>query len=339
LIRKIRDQFSIGDVARMAGVDSRVLRAWEERGQIPPARRNGANHRVYSFDEARRIVHLSAGEQNRRIAVVNQKGGVGKTTTTFSLAGALVARGRKILVVDLDPQANLTSSLGIELGEQDRSVEDVFVDDDFDAADAIRPTRFPGLFCLPARPRLAGVEIKIFDAFLRETILDRKLTPLHDRFDFILIDCPPNLSLVTVNALVACQEALVPIEAQTYSIKAISDLTNTVALIRSRLDRGVTLRFVPTKIDNRLKVASEILDAIKDGLKNRVMPSIRTDAHLVRCPMLRTPVSFAFPNSKGAKDYDRIAGILVKEKGPPGPDGRPEEHPEEHEGGGSQAHA
>jgi len=316
LIRKIQPSFKIGDVARMAGVDRRDVLEWESAGRIPPARRNPENHRVYSFDEARRIVNLAGGARGRRIAVVNQKGGVGKTTTTFNLAGALVARGRKVLVVDLDPQANLTSSLGIELAGDDTSVEEVFVSEAVAAADVVRATAFPGLFCVPARPRFAGVEIKIFDAFLRETILDRKLQPLHEEYDFILLDCPPNLSLVTVNALVACQEAIVPIEAQSYSIKAISDLTNTVALIRNRLDRGVALRFLPTKIDGRLRVASEILTAIEGGLKDRVLPQIRTDANLVRAPMMRAPVRFSFPRSKGAKDYDRLAQLLVSEPAP-----------------------
>jgi len=315
LIRKIKAQFSVGDVARMAGVERRDLLQWEADGRLPAPRRNGTNHRVYDFDEARHVVGLRRGLSRRRIAVVNQKGGVGKTTTTFSLAGALVKRGRRVLAIDLDPQANLTSSLGVELGERDRSVEELFTDDALEGREVVRETSFPGLYCIPARPRLAGVEIKIFDAFLRETILDRKLEPLREEFDFLLLDCPPNLSLVTVNALVACEEALVPIEAQAYSIKAISDLTNTVALIRSRLDRGVTLRFLPTKIDGRLKVGGEILTAVQGGLKDRVLPAIRTDANLIRAPMLRAPIAFSFPNSKGARDYARLAALLIREPG------------------------
>ena len=249
---------------------------------------------------------------SRRIAVVNQKGGVGKTTTTFNLAGALADLGRRVLLVDLDPQANLTESLGVEPQDGVPTVEELFVDDSVAAQDACVETALPGLTLIPARPRLAGVEVKIVDVFLRETILDLKLQPLHDAFDFILLDCPPNLSLVTINALVAAREALVPIEAQSYSVKAISDVTNTVALIRSRLERGVTLRFLPTKIDNRLKFSREILEAVRQGLKDRVLPPIRTDAHLMRAPMMRAPIGLCFPKSRGAKDYRRLAELLIR---------------------------
>ena len=317
MIRKIKPHFSLADVARMAGLESRELRHWEETGRIPVARRNPENHRIYDFEEARAIVHLVQGATQRRIAIVNQKGGVGKTTTTFNLAGALSARGRRVLAIDLDPQANLTESLGVDLEPEDITVEELFVDDDMMGEQALCNTRFPGLQCIAARARLAGVEIKIFDAFLRETILERKLKPLYEQFDFILFDCPPNLSLVTVNALVCCEEAIVPIEAQSYSLKAISDLTNTVALIRSRLDRGVSLRFLPTKIDGRVKVASEILAAVRGGLQDRVLPHVRTDANLVRAPMVRAPVNFAFPRSKGARDYGRLADMLIEERTAP----------------------
>lgn len=300
----------------MAGVERRRLLDLEEEGRLPAARRDGANHRVYSFDEARRIVELTAGPRRRRIAVVNQKGGVGKTTTTVNLAGALARRGRRVLAVDLDPQANLTASLGVVPADGAPAVEDLFTDEDLEAREAVVETVFPGLHVIPARPKMAGVEVKIFNAISRETILDRKLRPLHDAYDFVLLDCPPNLSLVTLNALVACEEAIVPIEAQTYSIKAISDLTNTVALIRSRLGRGVSLRFLPTKIDGRIKVGGEILEAVRGGLGERVLPPIRTDAQLVRAPMLRAPLCFAAPSARGAKDYARIAQILLSEPAP-----------------------
>lgn len=297
----------------MAGVERRRLLDLEAEGRLPSARRDGANHRIYSFDEARRVVELTAGPRRRRIAVVNQKGGVGKTTTTVNLAGALARRGRRVLAVDLDPQANLTASLGVVPADGAPAIEDLFTDEDLEAREAVVETDFPGLHVIPARPRMAGVEVKIFNAISRETILDRKLRPLHDAYDFVLLDCPPNLSLVTLNALVACEEAIVPIEAQTYSIKAISDLTNTVALIRSRLGRGVSLRFLPTKIDGRIKVGGEILEAVRGGLGDRVLPPIRTDAQLVRAPMLRAPLCFAAPSARGAKDYARIAEILLSE--------------------------
>ncbi|MFQ5845464.1 MAG: AAA family ATPase, partial [Planctomycetota bacterium] len=215
--------FTLGEVARMVGLEGGALRRLEREGSIPTARRTDANQRVYTFDEAHRLVLRFRGSFRRRLAVVNQKGGVGKTTTAFNLAGALAARGRRVLAVDLDPQADLTSSL-VDLPDDAPSTEDLFSSPGMDAAAVVRPTPVPGVDLVPARTRLAGVETRIAGLPLRETLLGRRLAPLAARYEIVLMDCPPNLSLVTVNALAACDEAIVPLEAHVYSIRAVADL-------------------------------------------------------------------------------------------------------------------
>jgi chromosome partitioning protein len=303
--------FSIEELAAVAGVPLGTVRAWEARGWLGEIPRDGDGHPVFGFEQAERCVELSGKAVPRRVAVTNQKGGVGKTTTVFTLAAALADLGRRVLAVDLDAQANLTSSFGfdpdaIELGSADLLTEERVI-----AADVILETGLQGVHAIPADIRMVGVEARIQDHFLRETILETKLRPLFDRYHVILFDCPPNLSRITLNALVASLEAIVPVETQSYSIKAIGDLLDTFALVKTKLGREIPVWLLPTKVDRRVRLSLDILEALDRRHPGRVLDPIQVDSTLLRAPLVCEPVTRAFPDSRSAREYARLARFLV----------------------------
>jgi chromosome partitioning protein len=247
----------------------------------------------------------------RRICVVNQKGGVGKTTTVFTLAAALADIGRRVLAVDLDAQANLTSSFGFDPDLLDLTSADLLTEDEVEAADVILETNLEGVHAIPADIKLCAVETRIHEMMMREWILHTKLEPLFDRYHVILFDCPPNLSRITINALVASQEVIVPIETQSYSIKAISDLTNTFGVLKEKMKHDLRVWLLPTKVDRRLKLACDILDALEETFHGRILDPIQVDSNLVRAPLVCEPVTRAYPTSRSSREYARLARFLT----------------------------
>ena len=304
-------RFVLEELAALAGVAPSQVRAWEAEGYLGEFSRDGSGDPIYGFEQAERCVELGGRGIQRRICVVNQKGGVGKTTSAFTLAAALADVGRRVLAIDLDAQANLTTSFGFDPNTLDCTSADLLTDESVHPEHVILETGIEGVHAIPADITLVNVEARIQDEFMRERILDRKLQPLYDRYHFIIFDCPPNLSRVTINALCASDEVIVPIETQSYSIKAIADLTNTFTLLKRKMGHELTVWLLPTKVDRSVKIASDILDALDEAFRGRLLDPIHNDPNLIRAPLLCEPVTRAYPESTSALEYARLARFFT----------------------------
>ena len=244
----------------------------------------------------------------RVVAIANQKGGVGKTTTTVNLGAALSELDYRVLVVDLDPQGNATSGLGIDTRNFESSMYDVIMRD-APIEDCIEPTSVQNLFVTPATIDLAGVEIELVSAFSRELKLKRAIDTVVDDFDFVLIDCPPSLGLLTINGLAAASEVLVPIQCEYYALEGLSQLIRNVQLVASNLNKGLEISaIVLTMFDARTRLAIDVANEVRSHFKEVVCRSIipRT-VRLSEAPSFGQPITVFDPSSRGAVAYRELA--------------------------------
>jgi chromosome partitioning protein len=244
----------------------------------------------------------------RVLAIANQKGGVGKTTTAVNLGAALAELGYRVLVIDLDPQGNATTGLGVNARNLDSSIYDVILHD-LPIEDCIEPTNLRNLFLVPATIDLAGAEIELVPVFSRELRLKRAIATVLDDFDFVLIDCPPSLGLLTVNGLAAATEVLVPIQCEYYALEGLSQLLRNVALVASNLNEGLEVStIVLTMYDSRTRLAVDVADEVREHFKDRVCKSIipRT-VRLSEAPSFGQPITVFDPSSRGAVAYRELA--------------------------------
>jgi chromosome partitioning protein len=244
----------------------------------------------------------------RVIAVANQKGGVGKTTTTVNLGAALAEEGYRVLVVDLDPQGNATTGLGIDARNFELSMYDVIMRDQ-PLEDCIEPTSVKNLFVAPATIDLAGIEIELVPAFSRELKLKRAIDSVVDDFDFILIDCPPSLGLITVNGLAAAGEVLVPIQCEYYALEGLSQLLRNVNLVSTNLNESLEVTtIVLTMFDARTRLSIDVANEVREHFSDRVCRSVipRT-VRLSEAPSFGQPITVFDPSSRGAVAYRELA--------------------------------
>jgi chromosome partitioning protein len=249
---------------------------------------------------------------SRIIALVNQKGGVGKSTTAVNLGAALAVEGRRVLVVDCDPQGNTTTGFGIEKHALQRDVYNVLMQE-ASIDDVAQRTEIPTLTLIPATINLAGAEIELVSGLSRETRLRQALAPVAQRYDYVLIDCPPSLGLLTINALTAAEELIIPVQAEYYALEGLSQLTAVVRRVREALNPTLHVSGVlVTMFDGRTRLAMEVLDELEKFFPQQMFKTqIPRNIRLSEAPSFGKPVILFDVKSRGAQAYISLAKELL----------------------------
>ncbi|MCQ2512127.1 MAG: AAA family ATPase [Lachnospiraceae bacterium] len=251
----------------------------------------------------------------RIIAVANQKGGVGKTTTTINLSASLAEQGKKVLLVDLDPQGNATSGVGVDKRELDNTVYELLLDE-ITLEECLVETDFLNLSVLPSNINLSGVEIDLLDMEDREYCLKNTLDEVKEEYDFIMIDCPPSLNMLTVNAMTAADTVLVPIQCEYYALEGLSQLIHTINLVKKKLNPDLSLEGVVfTMYDARTKLSMQVVENVKRTLKENIYNTIiPRSIKLAEAPSYGMPITAYAPTSTGADSYRLLAMEVIDHK-------------------------
>ena len=247
-------------------------------------------------------------------AIANQKGGVGKTTTVVNLGAYLAEMGQRVLIVDMDPQSNATSGLGFDKDAVEQSTYQVLLEQT-DTIEVLVQYEQTNLHILPASPSLAGAEVELVNAIAREYRLKANLEPVLDQFDYVLIDCPPSLSMLTINALTAAKDGvLIPVQCEYLALEGLSQLVNTIQLVKRHLNRSMEIRgLIMTMYDGRTNLSKQVVEEVRSHFPGKVFRSIvPRNIRLSEAPSYGQPINEYAPNSPGGLAYKILAGEIVK---------------------------
>ena len=246
------------------------------------------------------------------ISVANQKGGVGKTTTTVNLGTILAKKGKKVLLIDADPQGNATSGLGIEK-EVEASTYDILTND-IQMEDVMQDTIIKNLKVCPSNMNLAGAEVELVSMMSREQRLKEKLDVIKDKFDYILIDCPPSLGLVTLNSFTASNSVLIPVQCEYFALEGLGQLLNTINLVKKHLNKEIQIEgALLTMYDARTNLSNQVVKEVKKYFDNKVYKTvIPRNVRLSEAPSYGMPITEYDPRSKGAKMYEKLTKEFLK---------------------------
>lgn len=249
----------------------------------------------------------------RIIAIANQKGGVGKTTTSVNLSAGLATLGKKVLLVDIDPQGNATSGVGIEKGDMDQCIYNVLVED-LPANEVCVPTAIDRLEVIPATIQLAGAEIELVPTISREIRLKKSLDKIKDNYDYIILDCPPSLGLLTINALTSADSVIIPVQCEYYALEGLSQLLNTIRLVQKHLNKTLMIEGVLlTMFDARTNLGIQVIEEVKMYFQEKVYQSIiPRNIRLGEAPSHGKPITVYDPRSRGAEVYLELAKEVLQ---------------------------
>ncbi|MEK7291359.1 MAG: ParA family protein [Planctomycetota bacterium] len=249
----------------------------------------------------------------RSIALTNQKGGVAKTTTTVNLGACLAHLGKKVLLVDLDPQGNMSSWFGLDIHNLERSMYNVFLEEAY-FEEILTKTCVENLTLAPANVALAGVERILAHEKGRDLILKKRLSSMVGNYDYIMLDCPPSLGLITINALTFAKEVFIPLETKVLALNGLVTLMNTVQVVKERLNHGLEVTgIIACRFDGRTNLSNEVYNEIKERFIEMVFNTIiRENTRLAECPISGKPITLYAPESTGAADYTDLAKEVVE---------------------------
>lgn len=247
------------------------------------------------------------------VSIANQKGGVGKTTTSINLSTILAKKGKKVLMIDADPQGNASSGVGIDRDEIELSVYDVLIND-AQIEEVVKKTNIKNLDLCPSNINLAGAEVELVSIESREHRLKEKLDNVKDKYDYIIIDCPPSLGLITLNAFTASNTVLIPVQCEYYALEGLGQLLNTISLVKKHLNKEIEIEgALLTMYDARTNLSNQVVKEVKNYFNDKVYKNvIPRNVKLSEAPSYGMPISIYDPRSKGAKSYEKFVKEFLK---------------------------